>query len=244
MQGRVRTIVAYILENKDWIFSGIGITIFAGSVALIRFAIKHLTLQFRLKNVSPQNVSDAIAKDAHWPFELVIAEPSQEFLLNCTIKSHATLLKKLKKAIGSLDTLIWLDMDRFTQINKYFGKECGDKIIHTVLMIIAAVVKEYNLSVKVFHADRRDEFYIIGQQLDEFTAKILISAIQRYEWSNLVPNLFVTCSAGIASYANSPVDTIKRARASLNLRKTKGGNGIGPMIDKLPLYSQVDLSNS
>lgn len=164
--------------------------------------------------------------------------------MNCTIKSHSILLRKLKKTIMGFDTLIWIDVDRFTQINRYFGKECGDEIIHVILMIIAAVVKECHLSVKVLHADRRDEFYIIGEQLDIFTAKILISAIQKYDWSYLIPNLFVTCSAGIASYANSSLDTIKRARASLNLIKAKGGNGIGPMIGKLSPYSKIDLIES
>lgn len=236
--------VAYISENKDWIFSGIGLTIFAGLVTLVRFIAKRLTFRRRLKTIPPEKFSYVFAKDEYWPFELVIEEPSQELLLNCTIKSHSILLKKIKKAIRCSDFLIWIDVDRFSQINRYFGQECGDKIIHTILMIIAAVIKECDLRVKVFHANKRDEFYIVGEQLDEFAARIFISAIQRYDWSNLIPNLFVTCSAGIALYDNSPIDTLKRARASLNLIKAKGGNGIGPRICKLPLYVQVDLSES
>lgn len=238
--------VAYILERREWIFSGIGIAVFTGFIKLVQFIVKYFTLRFQLKHIPPEKFSYAIGQDEYWAFEFAIAEPDPQFLLNCSIKTHSLLLKKLKKSIRSYDTLIWFDVDRFSQINKYFGKKCGDKIMHIILMIVASIVKECNLSVKVFHADNRDEFYIIGEKnkLDEYAARVFITAIQRYDWSNLVPNLFVTCSAGIASYDNNPVDTLRRARASLNLIKAKGGNGIGPQILTLHPHSSIDLNES
>lgn len=237
--------LTYIWEQKDWIFSGIGIAIITGVVTLVRIIAKHFTLWCHLKNTPPGEFRYAFRKDEFWP-EFNIAEPDPKFLLNCSIKTHSLLLKKLKKTIRSSDTLIWLDVDRFSQINKFFGEKCGDEIIHKILMIIATIIKELNFNVQVFHANKRDEFYIVGKdvELDEYGARIFITAIQRYDWSDLVPNLYVTCSAGIASYNNNPVDTLRRARTSLNLIKAKGGNGIGPQILKLPPHSSIDLDIS
>lgn len=237
--------LTYIWNHKDWIFSGIGIAIVTGAIALVRCILKYFTLRRHLKNTPPEEFSYTFHKDEFWP-EFNITEPDPKFLLNCSIKTHSLLLKKLKKSIRSSETLMWLDVDRFSQINKCFGEKCADEIVHKILMIIATVIKEFDFNVKVFHASKRDEFYIVGEddELDEYGARIFITAIQRYDWSTLVPNLFVTCSAGIASYNNSSVDTLRRARASLNLMKAKGGNGIGPQILKLPPHSSIDLGIS
>lgn len=233
----------YIWENKEWIFSGIGLTVLGGFIVAVRLIAKHLVHRYRLRNTPPYHFKYAYSEDSHWPWHFLIEEPNQQFLSNCSIKTHFLLLKKLKKTIKRYDSLVWLDIDKFTQINKIFGKECGDEIIHIILMIIAAVANKLNLDVKVFHADKRDEFYIIGN-MDISLVQMFISAISLYDWSNLVPNLFVTCSAGYALYNNSPTDTIKRARVSLNLIKAKGGNGIGPGILALHPYELVDLSSS
>lgn len=235
-----------ISENKEWIFSGIGLTVLSGLIAVVRFIVKRLVHNYQLRNTPPYRFKYAYSEDDYWPWHFFIEEPDQKFLSNCSIKTHSLLLKKLKKTIKSYESLVWIDIDKFTQINKNFGRECGDVIIHTILMIIAAVVNELNLDVKVFHANKRDEFYIIGanDSIDIFTVEMFISAISQYDWSSLVPDLFVTCSAGLASYNNSSTDTLKRARVSLNLIKAKGGNGIGPEIFALHPYKLVNLDIS
>ena len=237
--------ISYIWEHKEWIFSGIGIAIFSGLAALIQFVVKHITMRIHLKQTPPEKFSYAFGKDEFW-IEFNITEPDKKFLLNCSINTHSLLLKNLKKSIRYCDSIIWLDMDRFSQINKYFGEKCGDEIIHTTLMIIASAMKKYDIDARVFHANKRDEFYILGEkeEVNEYTARIFITAIQRYNWSNLIPNLFVTCSAGIALYANNSIDTLKRAKISLNMIKAKGGNGIGPQIIKLHPHSSSDLDDS
>lgn len=238
--------MTYISENKEWIFSGIGLTILSGLIVVVRLIVKRLVHNYQLRNTPPYCFEYAYSEDPYCPWHFFIEEPDQNFLSNCSIKTHSLLLKKLKKAIKRRDSLVWLDIDKFTQINKIFGRECGDVIIHTILMIIATVANKLNLDVKVFHANKRDEFYIIGASnaMNISTVKMLISAISRYDWSSLVPNLFVTCSAGLASYNNSPTDTLKRARVSLNLIKAKGGNGIGPEILALHPYELVNLFTS
>lgn len=242
---QVIVMLTYILEHKEWIFSGIGIAIITGLFAFVRYVVKYITLRCHLKNVDSKMFSYALNKDEFFP-EFDILEPNQQFLLNCSIKTHSLLLNKLKKSIRIGDSLIWIDVDSFSQINKCFGTEIGDDVIHTVLMIIASTIKKFNIDVRVFHANKRDEFYIVGKTevLAEYIIRVLITAIQRYNWSNLVPNLFVTCSAGIAFYNNNPVDTLRRARISLNMIKAKGGNGIGPQIIKLQPHSLIDLNMS
>ena len=238
--------ITYISENREWIFSGIGLTVLTGIIAVVRLVGKRLVHNYQLRNTPPRNFGYAYRGNDYWLWEFIFEEPDQKFLSNCSIKTHSLLLKKLKKTIRSYESIAWFDIDRFTQINKIFGRECGDAIIHTILKIIAAVVSELDLDVKVFHANNRDEFYIIGAHnaIDRTAVWVFISAICRYDWSSLVPNLFVTCSAGIASYNNSPTDTLKRARVSLNLIKAKGGNGIGPEILSIHPYEVVDLSSS
>lgn len=236
---------SYIWEHKEWIFSGIGIALFTGLFAFVRYVVKRIILRYHLKNAHSQMFSYAFDKDEFFP-KFDIIEPNQQFLLNCSIKTHSLLLKKLKKSIRTFDSIIWIDVDSFSQINKCFGTKIGDEVTHKVLMIIASTIREFDIDARVFHANKRDEFYIVGKTeiLDEYTARVFITAIQRYNWSNLVPNLFVTCSAGIASYNNNPVDTLRRARISLNMIKAKGGNGIGPQILKLQPHSLIDLDES
>lgn len=239
--------VTYIWEHKEWIFSGIGVIFFTGFCSLVRLIVKHFIFRSQLRRIPPNYFDYPYRENEYWPYEeLSIVEPNQEFLSNCSIKTHSLLLKKLKKSIGIYETLIWLDVDKFSQINECFGRKCGDEIIHKILMIMATVVNELHLRVQIFHADKRDEFYIVGptNQLDRWVATVFITAIQRYDWSSLVPNLFVTCSAGIALYKKNSTDTLKRARVSLNLIKAKGGNGIGPEISALNPRFLIDLNVS
>lgn len=236
--------LTYICENKEWIFSGIGITavmMLAGVVKLINHHIQ----THRLKNTPPWMFKYAYKETDYWPWNFEIVEPDQAFLENCFIKNHALLLKKLKSTLNANSFLVWIDIDKFTQINKMFGRECGDIVIHTILMIIASVINEFDAKVKVYHAKNRDEFYIIGSgETQTFLIETLISAIQRYEWSKIAPNMLVTCSAGIALHKDNSIDTLKRARVSLNLIKSKGGNGIGPEIIRLHPYELIRLDVS
>lgn len=233
----------YILENKEWVFSGIGITLFTVIIPQIVKFVKHLIIKHRLKHTPSRQFDYPFQDDEYWPFEFAISEPSKKFLLNCSIKTHNLLLKRIKNEIKPYDRLIWLDIDRFTQVNKLFGKDCGDIIIYTILMIINSVVMASQIDTKVFHAEKRDEFYLVGprHKMNDYFIRILISAIQRHDWSSIAPGIFITCSAGVASYRISSTDTLKRARVSLNLMKAKGGNGIGPEIHTLHPYELVSL---
>lgn len=242
--------IAYLLDNKEWIFSGIGIAIITALIALTK-AAKHILLQIRLKKTPLKRFTFPYEEDEYWPLKDISIEnePTPEFLLNCSIKTHDLLLKKLKKNVRIGESLVWLDIDKFTQVNKLFGNDCGDIIIHRMLMIIAATIQYLDIKAKVFHAENRDEFYIVYLgyemgEMDPFVPRVLVSAVQRYDWSQIVPNLFVTCSAGIALDRGNTMDTIKRAKVSLDLIKGKGGNGVGPEILKLHPYKFVDLESS
>ena len=170
--------------------------------------------------------------------------PTPIFIEKCSIKNHKIFLKKISKMLKSYNSLIWIDIDKFTQINNLFGKDCGDAIINTIIKILFNFTKRND--VEVYHAKKRDEFFIILRNYEFLSgyAQIIISLIQQYDWSKIIPDMYITCSAGIAEYGTSSIDTIKRARVSLNLVKSKGGNGVGPEIFKLHPYELVRLSES
>ena len=103
-----------------------------------------------------------------------------------------------------------------------------------------------DVPVSIFHAGHRDEFYIVGpcEILNEAVAETVITAIRRSDWSRIAPQLYVTCSAGIASHRDDPTDTLQRARFSLNCAKNQGGDTVGPEVLTLNPLETVCLYSS
>lgn len=239
-------IFSYLNNHKEWIFSGIGITIILAVIQILKKIVLSIVWKYRLKRTPKQkffNKYPLQIYDFYFSKNEKDNEPTQNFIQNCSIKTHSLVLKSLKKELLNYDSLIWIDIDKFTQINNTFGVECGDIIINTILKILYVISKKYEC--KIYHAIKRDEFYIVISEmnLDECARHFLV-LIQQYEWSEIIPNLFVTCSVGIASNRIKPVDTLKRARVSLNLVKARGGNNIGPQILKLHPYILINLNPS
>lgn len=236
----------YLRDNKEWILSGIGIAVISLIIRLISNIHKLFINRWILRK-TPDKYFLSTYKFPIYKYYLTdnknINKPSDVFTKKCAIKSHSKLLKKLKKDLG-YSALIWIDIDKFTQINNLYGKEYGDIIVDIILKILFAISQKYNY--EVYHALNRDEFFIIipsGLGVRDCAIES-ISLIEQYNWSEIVPNMFVTCSAGIATCNVNPIDTIKKARVSLNLIKSKGGNGVGPEIRKLHPYELVNINGS
>ena len=141
---------------------------------------------------------------------------------------------------------MWLDIDKLTQIDQIFGEECGDAVIQRTQRTIFSVADRLDVPVSIFHAGHRDEFYIVGpcEILNEAVAETVITAIRRSDWSRIAPQLYVTCSAGIASHRDDPTDTLQRARFSLNCAKNQGGDTVGPEVLTLNPLETVCLYSS
>ena len=236
----------YLNDHKEWIFSGIGITILLAVYKIFKMILTVIFRKYRLKRTSEPDFSTAYSfpiNDFYFSENEDDNEPTQIFNKNCSIKTHSLVLKKIKKELLNYRSLIWIDIDKFTQINNTFGKEIGDTIINSILKILYVLSKKYDCAI--YHAVKRDEFYIV---ISEFylreCAQQFITLIQQYEWSKIIPGLYITCSAGIAPNRTNPIDTIKKARVSLDLVRAQGGNGIGPQILKLHPYQLINLKSS
>lgn len=241
-------IISYLKDNKEWLWSGAGITAIMFIIGIIKKLLSFFINKWRLTHTPGIHFYNTYK----FPIYSICSnsnerdEPTQDFIINCSIKNHSLLIKKLRKKILKHNFLIWIDIDKFTQINNIFGRECGDIVINTILKILFAVSKNFNC--EVYHAKKRDEFFIIMLEVSSISlrecAQEFILSIQQYNWSKIVPNMFITCSAGISSNTKNSINTLKKARVSLELAKQRGGNCIGPEIVKLHPYELVDLSSS
>jgi len=236
--------LAYILDNREWIFSGWGIAFFSAFIALVQFTARQIIKH--CSKAPPPNIDPTTNMSGHFRSNSPTKKPEQKVPARCIVKSHHIALKKVTAALDEGKSVVWLDVDRFTQINKIFGEKCGDRIIETILEIIFSKINELAIQVDVFHAEHRDEFFLVGpcKQLETANIGSIIRAIQQYDWSDIAPQLFVTCSAGIAQYQGDPVHALKRARVSLNHIKSKGGNGVGAELMSLNPFEDVGLFES
>lgn len=243
--------ISYLESNKEWIFSGIGIAIIGFAFKILSVVFKNILKKIRFIKTPETYYSDML----HHPFfdicfdELSDKKIETDFVKNCSIKNHKLLIKKLNKELVASDCLIWIDLDKFTQINNFFGRECGDEIINTILKILYFTSKNIECyckcKCKIYHALNRDEFFIIISNSQIFglkdCAQEFVFNINQFNWSEIVPNMFVTCCAGISNNSKDPMNTIRRAKASLELIKMKGGKGVGPEISKLHPYKLVNI---
>lgn len=234
----------FVYDNKEWILSGIGISIITFVIKIIIEISQFVVNKFRYNRTPAYKFLKPYEIDNCERYISQFEEPTKEFLKNCCIKNHTTLLKILKHNLKPGKYLIWIDIDKFTQINKLFGKEFGNEVINVIICIMYFISKIFQ--AEIYHAKNRDEFFCIidKKNIADDCAKTIISLIQQYEWYKLSPSMYITCSAGIASYRNNPIDTMQRARASVNLMKLGGGNGVGPEIIKLHPYELPSLSSS
>lgn len=235
-----------LCTHKEWIFSGIGVTIIVFISKIISKSFKLFMNKIRLNKTSKENFLFAYSLpiyDFYFSENEKSNMPTKSFIENCSIKKHSIVLKKLKKELLDFKSLIWIDIDKFTQVNNLFGKECADAVIDVILKMLFIISKRFECNI--YHAKGRDEFYIVISELYlKECAVHFIGLMQQYSWSEIVSDMYITCSVGIARNRTTPIDTIKKARESLNLIKLKGGNGIGPDILKLHPYKLINLHSS
>lgn len=241
-------ILAYFERNKEWLFSGIGLAAVTGAIASVRF------MKRKLFGGSSENKPDRPAGHAEVPQsplrqtapQAAAGKPGPESWKSCEFKAHDLVLEKIRQELKAGQVLVWLDIDKLTQIDQIFGEECGDAVIQRTQRTIFSVADRLDVPVSIFHAGHRDEFYIVGpcEILNEAVAETVITAIRRSDWSRIAPQLYVTCSAGIASHRDDPTDTLQRARFSLNCAKNQGGDTVGPEVLTLNPLETVCLFSS
>ena len=124
-------------------------------------------------------------------------------------------------------SLIFIDMDRFKEINDSFSHQLGDHAIKNIAALITESSRGSDLAARV-----GDEFVIVFPKTSLKRALMLCerlrNAVESYNWSALLPDFPVTLSMGVAESVET--DTIEslmdRADANLRKAKSRGGNVI------------------
>jgi diguanylate cyclase (GGDEF)-like protein len=144
-------------------------------------------------------------------------------------------------------SLLFIDIDRFSAINKWYGLDTCDEVIKIVHNKVKSLFKgNYvkRLGGDQFLVCLRDK--TLAQSIR--SASTLAKNIFEYPWPQLAPNLFVTVSIGAAHYKSN--DTVRKwivraIHGSINAKKA-GGNRVsrGPLDlpDSIPLNYSVYLS--
>jgi diguanylate cyclase (GGDEF)-like protein/PAS domain S-box-containing protein len=124
--------------------------------------------------------------------------------------------------------VLFLDMDRFKDVNDSFGHDVGDMLLIEASKRLQACLKPGDVVARL----GGDEFTIMQNQLQDRSeatalAEQIMNQLQRpFELDGHVFN--VSCSIGIALYpqdGDNPEDLLKRADTALYTVKSRGKNG-------------------
>ncbi len=139
-------------------------------------------------------------------------------------------LPKIMENVGSRFSnisLVMVDIDELTIINKVFKETVGNQILSTILNIL----KE-NSETEFIGRCGDDTYYIFLPGLNIIEAKEVADNlrlfIQNYEWRTIASNLKVTCSFGVSEiHDKEPVrDWIVRAACGMIFAKESGRNRV------------------
>ncbi|TQK74334.1 diguanylate cyclase/phosphodiesterase with PAS/PAC sensor(s) [Brevibacillus sp. AG162] len=124
--------------------------------------------------------------------------------------------------------VLFLDLDRFKDVNDSFGHDVGDMLLIEAAKRLQACLKPGDVVARL----GGDEFTIMQNQLQDRSeaaalAEQIMNQLQRpFELDGHVFN--VSCSIGIALYpqdGDNPEDLLKRADTALYTVKSRGKNG-------------------
>lgn len=252
----VRGIVDWLVENRSWVFSGIGVSALLPLWKLARRLApkrreplaQHHTAFKTAENVvinGTLNINNATVRNGP-------TAPNSQLSTQALFSSlDGTLLDKemgtrfvereLPKAILRLPKvkrirkgLVFLDIDGLTQINEHYGQAVGD-------MVMCIVAQEIRSRQTIDACGRcgDDTFYgLLPKATEEKASRVaeqLRKHVEGYAWHAIAAELHVTCTCGYAVIdpGAHPTDWIIRAAQALVEGKRRGGN----CVVQGPLYS-------
>lgn len=141
-------------------------------------------------------------------------------------------------------SIILLDIDDLSIINKMYGLKVGDSVLATV----ARIVRD---ETKASHYGRcgDDTFYALLEEsvINEARnmAENLCARVIKYQWSSLAFKLRVSCSIGIAQlgFGESAADLVIRASIGMLEAKRMGKNRVVPGPEHLAKKQSRDPSD-
>lgn len=134
-------------------------------------------------------------------------------------------IKKWKKDESRFDyiTLLILDFDDFTVINKIYGEHIGDLILNFVPKeIIIPQLEKYN-SISGWIGN--DEYYVLLLNSTfndiKFVANSVSKEIKNYPWNRIAHELRLTCSVGISQLSESEEELSFVIRTLIAIKEAK-----------------------
>ena len=147
--------------------------------------------------------------------------------------------RELKKKNVSRFLVAVYDVDGMTQINKKYGREVGDEVLSLICRLIGKRVRK-DIYWNRFGEDTMFAIFP-GTEREARSQALDIMYDTRYlKWKNIHPDLWVTCSSGLAYRSNSresPVETVARACIGLEEAKKSGKDKAcdGPIFWDTPM---------
>jgi diguanylate cyclase (GGDEF)-like protein/PAS domain S-box-containing protein len=129
---------------------------------------------------------------------------------------------------GEQLALLFIDLDRFKNVNDTLGHHIGDELLQQVAKALLERLREGDTLARL----GGDEFIVLLENIDNHYGASLVAEklVQMFEQPFMVAGheLFVTCSVGISLYPDDAVDLnmlIRNADVAMYQAKARGRNG-------------------
>ncbi|GGC02546.1 EAL domain-containing protein [Pseudoduganella buxea] len=129
---------------------------------------------------------------------------------------------------GEQLALLFIDLDRFKNVNDTLGHHVGDELLQQVARALASHLREGDTLARL----GGDEFVVLLEDIDgQYGASLVAQKlVEMFEQPFLVAGheLFVTCSAGVSLYPADAADLnilIRNADVAMYQAKARGRNG-------------------
>jgi PAS domain S-box-containing protein/diguanylate cyclase (GGDEF)-like protein len=163
------------------------------------------------------------------------------------LQNRNALIDKLKSANSKEATLILINIDRFSDINDYYGYEKGDNTLKQLASVLKSKYEEFSgirrdvssVSYDVFRISG-DEFAILfGHSLDKETKDMiarLVVSLENEEYRILDDKITLLLSCGVANGAKNEIYNL----AHIALKENKKDNDIVTFFnDNMNLYNKI-----
>ncbi|MCB1956486.1 MAG: EAL domain-containing protein [Rhodocyclaceae bacterium] len=151
---------------------------------------------------------------------------------------------KLARRNGNLLAVLFIDLDRFKEVNDVFGHHCGDELLVEAARRIVSCVRESDTVARI----GGDEFTLVQPNLQrsldvENTAKAILETLSR-PFSIGSENVFVSASIGITLYPDDGewmADLLKNADQAMYEAKRSGRNRFCYYMSAMEESSQLRM---
>jgi diguanylate cyclase (GGDEF)-like protein len=149
--------------------------------------------------------------------------------------------------VGDATSVIFMDVDGLSHINKRFGADVGDEVLKVVETIFSTIPRSHHIDS--YTAQWGEEEFVscinFTEQETIDLSEAIRTQIENYSWSDIAVDLHVTASFGVAQFSPNErtIDCLLRAIHGTFLAKKTGGNKIkkGPKV--LPRHVSRNVDN-